>query len=209
MKRALVFMIPLLMVGPSFAQDVITDGQDTPGLKVGSVAPEFTAPTDAGHKVTLSDYYKKGPVILIFYRGAWCPHCNLHLKSFQDRLEDFKKLGATILAVSVDKPEYGAKTVQKDGLGFEVVSDPQADILSAYNVIYKVPDDLAEKYLREYHIDLQAHSGRKDHVIAVPATYVIDKSGKIVFAYANMDYKVRTRPEEVLDVLKIIEQEVD
>ena len=175
---------------------------ETPGLRVGEMAPDFTASTYEGHKIVLSDYYKKGPVVLIFYRGEWCPFCNLHLKSFQNRLKDFKKLGANTLAVSVDKPEYGTKIVQKDSLGFEVVSDPQADILKSYNVIYKVPDGLAKKYLNEYHIDLQAHSGRIDHVIAVPATYVIDRSGRIIFAYANVDYKVRTKPEEVLDILK-------
>ncbi len=106
------------------------------------------------------------------------------------------------MAVSVDKPEYGAKIVQKDNLGFEIISDPQADILKSYNVIYKVPDELAKKYLNDYHIDLKAHSGRSDHIIAVPATYVIDKFGRIIFAYANINYKVRTKPEEVLTVLK-------
>lgn len=175
--------------------------QDDLGLKVGMTAPDFTAPTYTGNKVTLSDYYKKGPVVLIFYRGAWCPYCSLHLKSFQGHLEEFKQLGATVLAVSVDKPEYGQAITKKEGLGFEVVSDPQADILQAYHVVYKVPDELAQKYLNEYHLDLEAHSGRKDHVIAVPATYVIDETGKIVFAYANADYKVRTKPEEVLSVL--------
>lgn len=180
----------------------IAQEQNAPGLTVGMAAPDFTAPTYEGNKVTLSDYYKKGPVVLIFYRGEWCPYCNVHLKSFQDRLADFKKLGATILAVSVDKQEFGAVTVQKDALGFEVISDPAAEILQAYNVVYKVPDELADKYLNEYHIDLKAHSGREDHVIAVPATYVIDKAGTIVFIYANVDYKVRTKPEEALEVLK-------
>jgi len=176
--------------------------QETPGLKTGMMAPDFTASAYTGNKVTLSAYYKNGPVVLIFYRGEWCPFCNLHLKSFQEHLEELKQLGATVLAVSVDKPDYGAKIVQKESLGFEVISDPHADILQAYNVIYKVPDELAQKYINEYHIDLQAHSGRTAHVIAVPATYVIDKTGKIVFAYANVDYKVRTKPEEVLEALK-------
>jgi len=179
----------------------IAENMTQPGLNVGVAAPDFTAQTYTGNKVTLSDYYKKGHVVLIFYRGEWCPFCNLQLKSFQDRLADFKNLGATIIAVSVDKQDYGTKIVQKDALAFEVVSNPDADILQAYNVVYKVPDDLAQKYLNEYYIDLEAHSGRKDHIIAVPATYVIDKTGKIIFAYANVEYKNRTKPEEVLKVL--------
>ena len=172
-----------------------------PGLTVGTAAPDFTAPAYDGKTVTLSELYKKGPVVLIFYRGAWCPYCNLHLKSFQTRLSDLQKLGASVVAVSVDKPEYGTKVVKEGLIDFPVVSDSQTDILKAYNVIYQVPADLAAKYRVAYKIDLEAHSGRADHVIAVPATYVIDSSGKIVFAYANADYKVRTQPEEVIEFL--------
>lgn len=172
------------------------------GLKVGNEAPDFTGATYRGGNVRLSDLYKDGPVVLIFYRGAWCPYCNLHLKAFQDKYGEFKAMGTVILAVSVDKPQYAQKTVQDVALGFEVISDPGAEILEKYNAIYHVPDEMAEKYLNEYKIDLEKHSGRKDHVIAVPATYVIDTDGKIVFAYANLDYKVRTQPEEVLKILK-------
>lgn len=202
MKKMPVFINLLLMVGTLSGMTAFAGMTEGPGLAVNTMAPDFTATTYTGNTITLSDYYQEGPVVLIFYRGAWCPYCNLHLKSFQDRLEDFKQKGASIVAVSVDKPEYGAKAVQKEGLGFEVVSDPQADILTAYNVLYKVPDELAQKYLTEYQIDLQAHSGRDDHIIAVPATYVIDTSGKIVFAYADENYKIRTKPEEVLSVLE-------
>ena len=175
---------------------------DSPGVKVGTVAPDFTATTYEGNKITLSNVYKKGVVVLIFYRGAWCPYCNLHLKSFQERLEDFKKLGVTILAISVDKMEYSAKAVKDNRLGFEVISDNQSEILKDYKLLYKVPDDLVVKYLNEYNIDLEIHSGKTDHVIAIPATYIIDKNGEIIFAYANEDYKVRTKPEEVLNILE-------
>ena len=172
------------------------------GSQVGTTAPDFTGETYRGTTVRLSDLYLNGPVVLIFYRGAWCPYCNLHLKAFQGKFTEFKDLGVTILAVSVDKPQYAQKTVQDDALGFEVISDPGAEILEKYNVIYRVPPDLANKYLNEYKIDLQIHSGRNDHIIAVPATYVIDKTGKIVFAYANEDYKVRTQPQEIIDFLR-------
>ena len=172
------------------------------GLRVGTMAPDFTGETYRGTTVKLSELYKDGLVVLILYRGAWCPYCNVHLRSFQEKFEEFKSLDANILAVSVDKPQYAQKTVQDDALSFEVISDPSAEILEKYNAIYRVPDDLADKYLNEYKIDLEMHSGRKDHVIAVPATYVIDTTGKIAFAYTNVDYKVRTEPEEVLNFLR-------
>lgn len=173
-----------------------------PGLSVGDSAPDFTAPTYDGGMVTLSSAYAKGPVVLIFYRGAWCPFCSLHLKSFQEKKSEFDLLGASIIAVSVDKPEYLKQMSDKNALSFSVVSDAQAEILKNYHVLYTVPAELAEKYKNEYQIDLEAHSGRSDHTIAVPATYVIAPGGKIIFAYSNEDYKVRTKPEEVLDVLK-------
>lgn len=176
------------------------------GLQVGTTAPDFIGKTYRGTTIRLSDLYKDGYVVLIFYRGAWCPYCNLHLRAFQDMFKKFEALDTTILAVSVDKPQYAQKTVQDDALRFEVLSDPGAEILEKYNVIYRVPDDLADQYLNEYKIDLEKHSGRKDHVIAVPATYVIDTNGTIVFAFANVDYKVRTEPEEVLMFLKEIDK---
>lgn len=191
----------LFVEGKVMAENVKISGNG-PGLQVGNIAPDFSGVTYAGNKIQLSDLYKKGPVILIFYRGAWCPYCNLHLRAFQERLKDFNALEATLLAVSVDKVEYAAKTVKDDSLGFEVISDPEAEILEKYNVVFRVSDDLAEKYLSEYKIDLEAYSGRKDHIIAVPATYVIDKTGRIVFAYANEDYKVRTEPQEILNFLE-------
>lgn len=204
----LILVVMFLIVCPIGKERFMAEAQsvkvseDTHGLKLGTMAPDFTATTYTGNKVVLSDTYKKGPVVLIFYRGTWCPFCNLHLKTFQSRLNDFEKLGATILAVSVDKPDSEAKMVRDNSLGFEVISDTQAEILKAYKVMYQVPDELAQKYRGEYKIDLEAYSGRKDNIIAVPATYVIDKTGKIIFAYANEDYKVRTQPQEVLDALE-------
>jgi len=174
---------------------------DAPGLRVGDRAPDFEASTYAGGSVRLSELYKKGPVVLVFYRGAWCPYCNVHLQSFQSRLPEIQGAGASVVAVSVDKPEYAAKAAGAGSLGFEVISDPDALILEAYRLVFRVPEALAAKYKDEYLIDLEAHSGRADHVIAVPATYIVDSKGVIRFAYADLDYKVRASPEQVLSAL--------
>lgn len=172
------------------------------GLEEGAMAPDFEGISYEGNTVKLSDMYQNGPVVLIFYRGAWCPYCVRHLRSFQDRLDEIRALGADVLAVSVDQQEFAQKTVSENTLGFEVITDPAADILKDYNLIFQVPDELAEKYKNEYKIDLELHSGRTDHVIAVPATFIIANDGQIIFAYANEDYKVRTEPQEVIDALK-------
>lgn len=176
--------------------------QSLPGLNVGNKAPDFEALNYKGEKVGLSQFYEKGPVVLIFYRGGWCPYCNLQLKQLQAKLDDFKQYNAFVIAVSVDKIQSTAKTIEDNDLGFEVISNPEGDILKAYNLVYKVPDELTKKYREQYNIDLEAASGRTDHVIAIPATFIIDQKGIIVFAYANEDYKVRTSPEEILQELE-------
>lgn len=195
--KALLLSIILAVSGLGVAQ-----AQEMPGLREGQSAPDFTAESYQGTTVRLSDYLKEGPVVLVFYRGAWCPYCNLHLQQFQSRIEDFNRYGASIIAISVDKPAKGAETVAEGNLDFQVIADSQAEILEAYELIFRVPDELAEKYKNEYGIDLEAHSGRTDHVIAIPATYVVAPSGEIVYAFANEDYKVRAEPELIIGALE-------
>ena len=173
--------------------------QDMPGLQVGDLAPDFTANDFRGEKFTLSDHYDEGPVILVFYRGGWCPYCNKHLQSLQARMEDFEKFGARLVAVSVDTVEKAAEPVKGHNLTFDVISNPEGDIIKAYGLSFKVPVEIREKY-KEYGIDLKAASGRDDGLIAVPATYIIDE-GKIIFAYADEDYTKRATPEQILAAL--------
>ncbi|MGE0267051.1 MAG: peroxiredoxin family protein [Candidatus Omnitrophota bacterium] len=191
-----------LSTAPVHAADMNASSMKKIGLDEGAMAPDFEGISYEGKTVKLSEMYQNGPVVLIFYRGAWCPYCVRHLRSFQDRLDEIRALGADVLAVSVDQQEFAQKTVSENTLGFEVITDPAADILKEYNLIFQVPDELAEKYKNEYKIDLELHSGRTDHVIAVPATFIIANDGQIIFAYANEDYKVRTEPQEVIDALK-------
>jgi len=176
--------------------------QENDGLNVGVIAPDFEKSNYKNETIKLSDIYKKGNTVLLFYRGGWCPYCNKQLQEYQSRLEEFKALDVSIIAVSVDKAAKAAQTVESNSLGIEVVSNPQGDILEAYNLIYQVPDELNEKYLKEYKIDLEASSGRKDHVIAVPATFIIGTDGQILYAYANKDYKTRPSVEEIIHELK-------
>jgi peroxiredoxin len=176
--------------------------ENTPGLKVGDRAPDFTATLHDGSPIKLSDAYATGPVVLIFYRGAWCPYCNLHLQQFQRSIEKFEDYNALVLAISVDRQDYAQKAVLENQLAFDVVSDPGLDILRDFQLLYTVPEELREQYLSQYAINLEEHSGRTDGVIAIPATYLIDQEGKIIFAYASNDYKTRTSPDEVLKVLK-------
>jgi len=176
-----------------------------PGLQAGVEAPDFEALNFKGKKVNLSDLYTDGPVVLIFYRGSWCPYCNAQLHQLQSRIEDFKKYSASLVAVSIDKIDKAAEAVEGNDLEFEIISNPEGDIIEKYDLMYQVPDELNKLYKEKYNIDLEAASGRTDHVIAIPATYIIDTNGIIVFAYANEDYKIRTSVEEILEELEALQ----
>lgn len=196
MKKILFTILFLLTMASA------TVAENPPGLKAGIQAPDFEATNIKGETIRLSDYLVKGPVVLIFYRGGWCYFCNLQLQAYQAMLDDFEKLGTTIVTVSVDLREKADEMVKGKGFDFEVISNPEADLLVLYNAIYQVPEDLAKMYKEKYSIDLQAASGRDDRIIAVPATYVVDQKGKIVYAHSDRDYKIRKKPEEILQVLR-------
>ncbi len=172
------------------------------GLQAGEQASDFTAVNYKGEKVVFSDYYKDGPVVLIFYRGGWCMFCNKQLHAFQQSIEEFEELGVKIVALSVDQQDVAAKYVADKEFDFEIISNPEANILRMYDLVYEVPQDLRKKYKEEYKIDLQKASGRVDGIIAIPATYIVEQGGLITFAYANEDYRIRKSPQEILHILK-------
>lgn len=175
---------------------------EMPGLPAGVQAPDFIGTDFRGDRIQLSRLYADGPVVLVFYRGSWCPYCNIHLQQIQAQLEDIKKFNATVVAVSVDKVDKAAKGVDGNDLDFYVISNPKGDILEKYRLTYVVPEALNKKYLDEYNIDLEAASGRTDRMIAIPGTYVIDTTGNIAFAYADENYKMRTSPREIISELR-------
>ena len=173
------------------------------GLKTGGVAPSFSAKDIDGKTFDLNAELKTGSVILVFYRGGWCPYCNLQLRDVQTNLlPETAKYKAQIVAISVDKPDEGLLSKGKNELGFRVLTDQDAKIIKLYNLAFTVPKDLVKKYKNEYKIDLEKSSGRKHHVIAVPAVVVIGTKGKIEYFYANEDYKVRAKNEDVINALK-------
>lgn len=174
------------------------NAEEPPGLPVGSKAPLFEAASGRGDRVRLQDELERGPVVLVFYRGGWCPYCNRQLHALQERIEEFRRRGTLIIAVSVDRPQKAREMVEAGRLDFPVIPDPSADLLEKYNAVMFVPEDLARMYKEKYGIDLEAASGRRDHLIAVPATYVIAPDGKIVFAHSDRDYKNRPSVDDVL-----------
>lgn len=173
------------------------------GLKRDENAPMFEAKDIDGNEIRLKESLKSGPVVLVFYRGGWCPYCNLQLRGLQKEvLPSVLKKGGTLIAISVDTPKEGLKTKSKEELGLTIISDPEAKILSLYKVQFKMSDELVKTYKYSYSIDIEGASGKNHHIIAVPSVFVIKKDGKIGFAYVNEDYKVRAENKDIVHAIE-------
>jgi peroxiredoxin len=175
-----------------------------PGLDVGSRAPDFTLPNAFGEPVSLADALAEGPVVLTFYRGAWCPFCNLELRALKESLPAFRAHGARVIAVTPQKPGRSLEQVKEDGYPFEILSDLDNDVMTAYNLFFRVPEDLVTLYRERFGLDLADYNGDGRYVLPVPATFVIDREGVIRAAFADVDYKRRMQPADILAALRAL-----
>lgn len=169
-------------------------------LAVGATVPDVILTGTDGQPVALREQLDT-PVALVFYRGGWCPYCNLQLAGLQEIEDDLQALGVRILAVSPDLPENLRSTVEKESLAYTLLSDSTMEAARAFGIAFRVDDATIEKY-KGYNIDLEAASGQSHHLLPVPAVFVIGTDGVISFVYANADYKVRLSPEKLLAAAK-------
>ncbi len=169
--------------------------------KEGDKATDFTLKNIHGKNIKLSTLLRRGPVILSFYRGGWCPYCNAQLRAYQEKLPSFKQLGAQLVALSPETPDSGVTTAEKDGLKFEVLSDTNNKIAKSYGLVFKLPTDLQKVY-KEFGIDLEKNQGNSDWELPVPATFLIGKDRTIHFVFADLDYKKRAEPDDILLAIK-------
>lgn len=176
--------------------------QEAPeGLFINSKAADFNAKDQFGATVRLKDVVKKGKVVLVFYRGYWCPHCNRFLKKLEDSLQLIKDKGATVIAVTAELPENIAQTVEKTKAEFSIIHDENLKIMKAYDVEFEVPANTVERY-RNTGIKLDEINGRNGNYLPIPAVYIIDKELNITYRFFNSDYKKRPSIKEILDNLK-------
>jgi peroxiredoxin len=170
-------------------------------LKVGDCAPAIVLENAKGATVDVGALLKKGPVIVTFYRGGWCPYCNLELKAYQEVLPEIVAAGALLVAISPEKPDDTVSTAQKNALAFEVLSDVGQKVGRAFGLVYDFTEELKTAYLG-FNLDIPARNGTPgEWALPVSATYVIDRDGSIMYAYTDVDYRDRADPRDVLKVL--------
>lgn len=167
---------------------------------VGDVAPDFSLPNATGLSLQLSDYLQEGPVVLSFYRGGWCPFCNLEFKALQDRLPEIKSLGAKLIGVSPETPDNSLATIEKHKLRFEVLSDVGNKVANDYGLVMTVFEELRPLY-QQWGIDIPAANGDDSFELPIPATYVIATDGVVKAAHVNKDYTKRMEPADIITAL--------
>lgn len=170
-------------------------------LKVGDKAPAIVLGNAKGETVDVGTLLENGPVIVTFYRGGWCPYCNIELRAFQTVLPRIAAAGASLVAISPEKPDDSLSTAEKNALSFEVLSDIGHTVGRAFGLVYEFTDELRGAY-QGFGLDIPAMNGTPgEWALPVSATYVIDSSGTIIYAYTDVDYRDRADPEDVLKVL--------
>jgi|ERR1700730_6655463 peroxiredoxin len=170
-------------------------------LKVGDRAPAIVLRNAKDETVDVSTLLAKGPVIVTFYRGGWCPYCNLELRAYQALLPEFRAMGASLVAISPEKPDEAVTTAEKNALSFDVLSDVGQKVGRAFGLVYDFNDELRAAY-EGFGRNIPAHNGTPgEWALPVSATYVIDGRSVIIYADTGVDYRDRADPRDILEML--------
>lgn len=168
--------------------------------QVGDTAPNFKLKNAIGNTVELSSYLKSGPVVLTWYRGGWCPYCNLTLQRMQQELPKIKSLNANLIALTPEIPDSSITTAEKHNLEFEILSDIGNQIAREYGVVFELTPEVAEIYNKKF--GLVGYNGDNSNTLPLAATYIIDQNGIIVYSFLDADYRNRAEPSEIIEELK-------
>ena len=171
-------------------------------LNVNDTAPDFTLKNVMKENVNLSKILKKGTVVLFWYRGGWCPYCNLQLRAYNDKLEEFKKYGAQLVAVTPESPDNSLTTKEKNKLEFTLLSDPGNMVAEKFNLKYKLPEMVKKHWIGK--LDLPDYNKDNSWTLPLAVTYIIDRQGIIRYAFIDADYRRRAEPKEIIEVLKTL-----
>ncbi|MBA3786608.1 MAG: AhpC/TSA family protein [Acidobacteria bacterium] len=217
---AKIFALSLLAFALCFnvrSQETVTNGAKTldknkivsaddaakNALNVGAKMPSFSLKDSNGKTVNSDDLLKQGNLVVVFYRGSWCPFCNLYLRNLQKNLAQIKAAGGNLVAVSVENPDNSLSVAKKNELGFTVLSDPNLTVARKFGIVYQMPSETDELY-KSKGLDVAKHNEMEKAELPLSATYVINRKGEIVYAFLEPDYKKRAAPEVIIETLSKI-----
>jgi peroxiredoxin len=177
-----------------------SSGLEERALSVGDRAPDFTLCNALGHPVSLSNFLTRGPLIISFYRGSWCPYCNLELRAYQLIIGDIREAGGDFIAILPQTPDRSLTISEKNAFAFEVLSDPANKTAKAFGIAHTVPE-IVRRIVASFGEPLANHNGGHDELLPFPATFVIDRDGWIVDAHVDPDFRRRLEPSDALAAL--------
>lgn len=181
--------------------ELIATGQAQRTLKVGDKAPVFTLNDPDGHPVSSVELLAKGPLVISFYRGVWCPYCNMELQALEAALPQYRELGANLVAISPQVKANSRKSVRQNHLTFPILSDEKSEVAEAFGLRFSLPDYLIDLY-KGFGNDLPTFNDDPAWVLPMPARFVIGQDGLITYAEVNPDYTQRPDPSELLPALR-------
>ncbi|MDM0066716.1 peroxiredoxin-like family protein [Variovorax sp. J31P207] len=194
---------PLSAFDHNDAADAVFDatGIGARAKRAGDLSPDATLPDASGRPVRLSDEWRKGPLVLVFYRGGWCSYCSLQLRAWRQQAGELARLGATLLAISPQTPGHSMRTAEDNEITFTVLSDSNLEAANGFELAFTLPPELVSFY-GSVGTDIPVLNGNGLWVLPVPATYVIDEDGLIRFAHIEEDIRKRAEPDDVLRVIE-------
>lgn len=192
----------LRRIASEMIEDLRTSGA-VPGIGIGERAPSFTLPNAVGKPVSLDDRLAEGPVVVVFYRGAWCPYCDLHLRALQESLDAIEARGASVVAISPQTPDDSLPLAERLLLGFDVLSDLDQAVSVAWRLQFELPDALRDVY-RTMGMALDDHNADGSWHLPVPATFVLDHTGVVRARHVDPNYRERMAPADIVAALDAI-----
>lgn len=191
------------MVLEDLGRSGLFDAAVTAGLR----APSFALLNQHNEIVSLSSLLARGPLVVTFYRGGWCPYCNLQLLAYQQVLPTIRELGAELVAISPQLPDHSERTAQAARLDFPVLSDVGNVAAAAYGLAFELPSSLRAAY-ESAGTPVQLNNGDETWRLPVPGTFVVAQSGLVVLSYVDADYRKRLEPTEILGALTDLRDEI-
>ena len=189
-----------LAIGEHALEELFATGIEERILPVGAQAPEFELRDSAGRLVRSRDLLSVGPLVIKFFRGRWCSYCVTELETWRDLYGRLRELGALLVAISPQTQRQSDFAIQQHGLPFPLLHDPAAKVAEQFGLVYTVPE-YHQRYLRSVLVNLPFLNGEGSWRLPLPATYVVGRDGRVLFAEAHADFRVRPEPEEVLESL--------
>ena len=178
-------------------------GIDQKATKKGDKAPNFQLPNHLGQTVSSQTLLNDGPLVVTFYRGSWCPYCNLELNAYKNQIAEIEGLGAKLVAITPMTPDQPLSHAEKEELPFQVLSDVGLEVSRQFGLVFQLPDNLKSLY-QNFGIELNKANGNDSWELPIAATYILGADGTVEYSFVDVDYTKRADPSEVIEKLKEI-----